>query len=70
LSRRSHHPGDEDLSPGARAGRIERPAGRVNAKEVRTMDEKSSWMRVLISIAIDWRFVIALVLLILALLVK
>jgi hypothetical protein len=34
------------------------------------MDEKSSWMRVLITIAIDWRFVIALVILVLALLVK
>jgi hypothetical protein len=34
------------------------------------MDEKSSWMRVLITIAIDWRFVIALVILVLALLTK
>jgi hypothetical protein len=32
------------------------------------MDEKSSWMRVAISIAIEWRFVMALVLLVLALL--
>jgi hypothetical protein len=32
------------------------------------MDEKSSWMRVLITIAIDWRFVTALVFLVLALL--
>jgi len=26
------------------------------------MDERSSWMRLLITVAIDWRFVIALVL--------
>ena len=34
------------------------------------MDEKSSWMRVAITIAIDWRFVVALVILALALLLK
>ena len=34
------------------------------------MDEKSSWMRVAITIAIDWRFVVAVVLLVLALLTK
>ena len=34
------------------------------------MDERSSWMRLLITVAIDWRFVIALVLLVQALLVK
>jgi hypothetical protein len=34
------------------------------------MDEKSSWMRVLVTIAIDWRFVIALIILALLLLVK
>jgi hypothetical protein len=32
------------------------------------MDERSSWMRVAITIAIDWRFLIALAILILALL--
>jgi hypothetical protein len=32
------------------------------------MDEKSSWMRVAVMIAIDWRFITALVLLVLALL--
>jgi hypothetical protein len=32
------------------------------------MDEKSSWMRVAVTIAIGWRFVVALVLLVLALL--
>jgi hypothetical protein len=32
------------------------------------MDEKSSWMRVVITIAIEWRFVMAVVLLVLALL--
>ena len=34
------------------------------------MDEKSSWMRVVISIAIDWRFVMAVAFLVLALLLK
>ena len=34
------------------------------------MDEKSSWMRVAVTIAIDWRFITALVILILALLMK
>jgi hypothetical protein len=34
------------------------------------MDEKSSWMRVVISIAIDWRFVMAVVFLVLALLLR
>ena len=47
---------------------LERPAGRVHAKEVRTMEEKSSWMRVVITIAIEWRFVMAVVLLVLMLL--
>jgi hypothetical protein len=34
------------------------------------LDEKSSWMQVAVTIAIDWRFVIALVILALALLLK
>jgi hypothetical protein len=34
------------------------------------LDEKSSWMRVAITIAVDWRFVMALVILVLALLMK
>jgi len=34
------------------------------------MDEKSSWMRVAITIAIDWRFIIAIVVLVLALLLR
>jgi hypothetical protein len=34
------------------------------------MDEKSSWMRVVISVAVDWRFVVAVVLLVLALLMR
>jgi hypothetical protein len=34
------------------------------------MDVKTSWMRVFITIAIDWRFVMAVVLLVLALLMK
>jgi hypothetical protein len=34
------------------------------------MGEKSSWMRVVITIAIDWRFIMALAILVLALLTK
>jgi hypothetical protein len=34
------------------------------------MAEKSSWMHVLITVAIDWRFVIALAILVLALLMR
>jgi len=34
------------------------------------MDKRSCWMRILVTIAIDWRFVIALALLVLALLLK
>jgi hypothetical protein len=37
---------------------------------VRPVDEKSSWMRVLITVAVDWRFVMALVALALLLLLK
>jgi hypothetical protein len=34
------------------------------------MDEKSSWMRVAITIAIDWRFIMTLIVLVLALLLR
>jgi hypothetical protein len=34
------------------------------------MDGKPSWVRVAITIAIDWRFVIAITILVLALLMK
>lgn len=34
------------------------------------MDEKSSWMRVIITVAVDWRFVMALFVLVLLLLIK
>jgi hypothetical protein len=34
------------------------------------MGEKSSWMRLAVTIAIDWRFVLAIVFLVLALLIK
>jgi len=34
------------------------------------MDEKSSWMRVLITIVVDWRFVIAVVIRVLMLLLS
>jgi hypothetical protein len=37
---------------------------------VRPLDEKSSWMRVIITIAVDWRLVLALVILALLLLLK
>jgi hypothetical protein len=44
--------------------------GPFRWKEVRPLDEKSSWMRVLITVAVDWRFVVALVFLALLLLLK
>jgi hypothetical protein len=34
------------------------------------MDEKSSWVRFALTVAIDWRFVLAVVILVLALLMK
>jgi hypothetical protein len=34
------------------------------------LDEKSSWMRVVVNIAIDWRFIMALAILVLALLLR
>jgi len=34
------------------------------------MDEKSSWVRFALTIAIDWRFVMAVVILVLVLLMK
>jgi len=34
------------------------------------MDEQSSWMRLAITVAVDWRFVLAVVILVLALLLK
>jgi len=34
------------------------------------MDEKSSWMWFAITVAIDWRFVLAVVILVLALLLR
>lgn len=34
------------------------------------MDEKSSWVRFALTIAIDWRFVLAVVILVLALLMR
>jgi hypothetical protein len=34
------------------------------------LDEKSSWMRVIITIAVDWRFVMALAILALLLLMR
>jgi len=39
-------------------------------QEVSTMDGRSSWLRVLITIAVDWRFVLTLVVLLLLLLMK
>ena len=50
------------------------PRGQVLVRGVviggEDMDEKSSWLRVAIMIAIDWRFIAALVVLVLALLLK
>lgn len=34
------------------------------------MDEKSSWMRVLVTVAVDWRFVVALAAVVLLLLLR
>jgi len=34
------------------------------------MDEKSSWVRFALTVAIDWRFVLAVVILVLALLMR
>lgn len=34
------------------------------------MDEKSSWIRFAVTVAIDWRFVLAVAILVLALLLK
>jgi hypothetical protein len=34
------------------------------------MDEKSFWMRVVVTVAVDWRLIVALVFLVLALLLK
>lgn len=42
----------------------------VRMKGGEDVDEKSSWMRVVITVAIDWRFVLALVILVLTLLLK
>jgi hypothetical protein len=42
----------------------------VPTQGVRPLDDKSSWMRVLITVAIGWRLVLALVALVLLLLVK
>ena len=44
--------------------------GPFQCREVRPLGEKSSWMRVLITVAVDWRFVMALVILALLLLLK
>jgi hypothetical protein len=34
------------------------------------MDERSSWMRVVVTIAIDWRFIMAVAIFVLALLLR
>jgi hypothetical protein len=60
--------GPEDWASGSlTAATVSEPSQR---KEVRPLDDKSSWMRVLITVAVDWRLVLALVALVLLLLVK
>ena len=39
-------------------------------KEAKPMDKKASWTRIAITFAIDWRFVLAVVFLVLALLLR
>ena len=53
-------------------GSRQRLRGPCRGKEVRPMehDKERSWLRLLITIAIDWRFVIAVILLLLLLLRK
>ena len=60
--------GPEDWAVGSQAART--TCGPCQRKGGEDMDEKSSWMRVAITIAIDWRFVTALVILVLALLFR
>jgi len=53
-------------------GRVNDSEGRAGGKEVRPMepDKEQSWLRLLITTAVDWRLVIAVLLLLLALLKK
>jgi hypothetical protein len=60
--------GPEDRVVGPQAAKNDLRAVLTQGGE--GMDEKSSWMRFAITIAIDWRFVLAIVFLVLALLLK
>jgi hypothetical protein len=60
--------GPEDWAVGPQAALNDLRAVPTQGGE--DMDERSSWMRVAITIAIDWRFVTALAILVLALLLK
>jgi hypothetical protein len=60
--------GSEDRANGSQIAAT--TCGPFRWKEVRPVDERSSWMQVLITVAVDWRFVIALVALALLLLLK
>jgi hypothetical protein len=53
--------GPEQWADGPRAAR--RPAGRTD-EGGRPMDKQSSWTRIAITFAIDWRFVMTIVILV------
>jgi hypothetical protein len=63
-----HEIGPEDRTDGSQAAHNGLRVVPMRGGE--DVDEKSSWMRVVITIAIDWRFVLALVILVLTLLLK
>jgi hypothetical protein len=63
-----HEIGPEDRTDGTQAATT--ACVSFLRKGGEDVDEKSSWMRVVITVAIDWRFVMALVLLVLTLLLK
>jgi hypothetical protein len=59
---------------GAAFGSLERPEDRYRGEEVRRMnketDAKASWFRLLITVVLDWRLVMAIVLLVLVVLLR
>jgi hypothetical protein len=65
--------GERKISPEDRAVGPQVAAttcGPCSRKGGEGMDEKSSWTRLAVTIAIDWRFVLAVVFLVLALLLR
>jgi hypothetical protein len=60
--------GPEDWANGSRTALTVREPFRC--KEVRPMDKKLSWTRIAISVAIDWRLLVVIVVLVLALLFR